>query len=346
MSFRRTLVFACLVVATCVRAQSPNRTPAPAPDLNKALPPSARPLNPALPTIFIAGDSTAARGRGEPQQGWAEPFADYFDLAKVNVANRARGGRSSRTFITEGAWDQMLATVKRGDIVLIQFGHNDAGALNDEPPPPLRARGSIRGLGEETREIDNVLTKKHEVVHTFGWYLRKMVADVQAKGATPIVLSLTLRNIWSEGKIERGSGLYGQWSYEAAKAAAVPFIDLSSMMADRFNALGEAKVAALYPQDHTHFNAAGADLHAAAVVAGLKGLRPSPVTKYLSAKGEAVAADPFVWLRLPTPANPKLLPSCSSAIPPCATAAAMAPADNGAGAITWHRFSIPAKSTW
>ena len=53
---------------------------------------------------------------------------------------------------------------------------------NDEPPGPLRARGTIKGTGEETKEIDNVITKKHEVVHTFGWYMRKMIADVQAKG--------------------------------------------------------------------------------------------------------------------------------------------------------------------
>src|SRR3954468_14157946 len=167
-----------------------NQTPAP--DLARNPTSTAPALNPALPTLFVAGDSTAARGRGEHQQGWAVPFADYFDLTKVNVVNRARGGRSSRTFVTEGLWDQLLADLKSGDTVLIQFGHNDAGPLNDEPPPPLRARGSIRGLGEETKEIDNVLTKKHEVVHTFGWYMRKMIADTKAKGATPIVLSLTV----------------------------------------------------------------------------------------------------------------------------------------------------------
>ncbi len=275
------------------------QTPAPAPDLKSNPAPGATALDPALPTIWVAGDSTAARGRGATQQGWGVPFADYFDLTKVNTANRARGGRSSRTFITEGAWDQLLGQVKKGDTVLIQFGHNDGGALNDEPPPPLRARGSIPGLAEETKEIDNVLTKQHEVVHTFGWYLRKMIADVKAKGASPVVLALTLRNRWENGKIERGSGRYSQWSFDVAKAAAVPFIDLTHRMADAFEKLGEAKVTALYPQDHTHFNAEGADLHAAMIVAGLKGLRPSPVTGLLSAKGEAVVSDKFAWLRLP-----------------------------------------------
>jgi lysophospholipase L1-like esterase len=277
-------------------------TPALAPDLTANPAPPAVVINPKLPSIFIAGDSTAARGNGTNQQGWAVPFADYFDPAKVNIVNRARGGRSSRTFITEGLWDQLLTNVKRGDIVLIQFGHNDAGAINDTN----RARGSLPGLGEETQEIDNLLTKKHEVVHTFGWYLRKMIADSEAKGATPIMLSLTVRNIWKDGHVERGSGHYSQWAAEIAKADHVQFINVTDLMADQYDAMGEDKVKALYPRDHTHFNAAGADLHAAVVVSGLKGLKPSPVSKFLSAKGEAVEYDRFGWLNLPRPANPAL----------------------------------------
>ena len=230
------------------------------------------------------------------------PFADYFDTTKVNVANRARGGRSSRTFVTEGLWDQLLAGVKPGDIVLIQFGHNDAGAVNDAS----RARGSLRGTGEETEEIDNLMTKKHEVVHTFGWYINKMIADTKAKGATPIVLSLTIRDVWKDGQIERGSGRYSQWLAEVAKTNGVQFIDAMNLVADKLDALGQEKVHALYPRDHTHFNAVGADLHAATVVAGLKSLRSNPVRRFLSVKGEAVAADRSAALNLPRPASPAL----------------------------------------
>ncbi len=300
-----TLFLTACFVAVAALAQ----TPAPAPDLKQNPAPAAVRLNPALPSLFIAGDSTAARGRGATQQGWAVPFADYFDPAKVNIVNRARGGRSSRTFIAEGSWDQLLADLKPGDTVLLQFGHNDGSPVAEAPTTPRqqwRFRGSLPGLGEETREIDNLLSNKREVVHTFGWYLRKMIAVVKAHEAIPIVLSLTLRNRWEDGKIERGSGRYSQWSYEIAKAAAVPFIDLMNTQADAFDALGEDKVKALYPQDHTHFNAEGADLHAQTVVALLKGLRPSPVTKVLSPKGQAVVADRFSWLRLPRPVNPKL----------------------------------------
>src|SRR5438309_11215562 len=102
--------------------------------------------------------------------------------------------------MTEGLCDKVLSEMKRGDFVLIQFGHNDAGAINDA----TRARGSLPGLGEETQEIDNLLTKQHEVVHTFGWYMRKMIMDTKAKDATPIVLSLTVRNIWRDGCVARG----------------------------------------------------------------------------------------------------------------------------------------------
>jgi lysophospholipase L1-like esterase len=277
-------------------------TPPAAPDLATNPPSGAVVNNPKLPTVFIAGDSTAARGAGESQQGWAVPFADYFNPAKVNVVNLARGGRSSRTFITEGLWDKLLADVKAGDIVLIQFGHNDAGAINDSS----RARGSLPGLGEETQEIDNLLTKQHEIVHTFGWYIRKMITDTKAKGATPVVLSLTIRNVWKDGWVEHGSGRYSQWSAEIGKAAGVQFVDVTDIVADKFNTMGEEKVKALYPRDHTHFNAVGADLHAAAVVSGLKGLRSNPVRQFLSAKGAAVEPDLFGPLNLPRPANPSL----------------------------------------
>src|SRR5882757_6360901 len=123
MNTRLLAPFACALLALAVRAQTPTApaTPPSAPDLARNPAPVAKPLDPALPTIFIAGDSTAARGQGVRQQGWGVPFADYFDPAKVNVANRARGGRSSRTFIAEGSWDKIIADANAGDIVLIQF---------------------------------------------------------------------------------------------------------------------------------------------------------------------------------------------------------------------------------
>ena len=146
------------------------------------------PANIKLPTLFLIGDSTVRNGQGDGgggQWGWGEPVVEYFDAAKINVVNRAVGGLSSRTYLTGGHWDRVLAMLKPGDFVMMQFGHNDDGAINDNS----RARGTIKGTGNESQEIDNILTKKHETVYSFGWYLRKFIADARAKGATPIVCS-------------------------------------------------------------------------------------------------------------------------------------------------------------
>src|SRR5262249_38791351 len=107
------------------------------------------------PTLFIVGDSTVKNGT-KGQMGWGEAIAKHFDKDKIKVANHAIGGRSSRTFQTEGRWDKILAAARPGDLVLIQMGHNDGGPLDDAK----RARGSLRGTGEETREIDNPITRK------------------------------------------------------------------------------------------------------------------------------------------------------------------------------------------
>jgi xylan 1,4-beta-xylosidase len=258
------LLYLAAISVTAI-AQSQSTPPAP----------PARPVNPNLPTIFVVGDSTA-NTHGNGALGWGDPFIDYFDLAKANVLNRARAGRSSRTFITEGLWDKVLGEMKRGDFGLIQFGHNDGGAVNDE----TRARGSLPGTGTETQEIDNLLTKQHEVVHTFGWYMRKMIEDTKAKGAVPIVLSLTVRNIWKDGRVERGSGKFGQWAAEVANSEKVLFIDLTKLIADKYEEFGEEKVKALFGPDHTHTSPAGAELNATLVVEGIKGLK-SPLKSFL-----------------------------------------------------------------
>src|SRR5439155_13546055 len=98
---------------------------------------------------------------------------------------------------------------------LIQFGHNDGGPLDTG-----RARGSLPGMGDEGREVA-MPNGSAEMVHTYGWYMRKFVADASAKGATPIVLSLTVRNIWKDGRVERGSGNFGKWAEEIAQASKV-----------------------------------------------------------------------------------------------------------------------------
>ncbi len=248
--------------------------PAGAQTTNSQSPPAS-----AKPTLFIVGDSTASNGA---DLGWGSHLAKYFDPSKITVLNRARGGRSSRTFQLEGLWDKVLGEVKPGDYVLIQFGHNDGGSPTGRP-----GRGSLKGLGEETQVITNNLNQV-ETVHTFGWYMRKYVADTRAKGATPIILSLTARNEWQDGKVERGPGQYSNWSREVARSEGVQFVDLNNIVGAIYEKLGRENVKEFFPIDHTHTNAEGAELNAKSVVSGLRGLKGWAVNDCLSAEGKAV----------------------------------------------------------
>jgi len=269
-----------LLFGTVVWAQRPDPT-------QNHLPGMQEPSNLKLPTLYIVGDSTVRNGRGDGgngQWGWGDFVGTYFDTERINVVNRGLGGRSSRTYITEGHWDSIVDVLKQGDFVLIQFGHNDSGAINDE----TRARGSIKGTGEETQEIENLVTKKHEIVHTYGWYLRKYIADTRAKGATLIVCSLVPRKIWRDGKIVRSGRDYAGWAAEVAHSESVPFVDLNEIVAMRYDEMGPAKVNDLFADEHTHTTLAGAELNAESVVAGLKALKHDPLAAYFSSRAETV----------------------------------------------------------
>jgi rhamnogalacturonan acetylesterase len=260
-----------LFPATLLIATAPAQTstqPPPTPTQTSAA--LATPLNPALPTVFIVGDSTA---RNQADLGWGDHLAHYFDTTHINVANRARAGRSSRTFINEGSWDKVLAEIKPGDYVLLQMGHNDGGDLGGPKP-----RGTLKGLGDETKDV--TLPDGHtETVHTFGWYMRKYIADTRAKQATPILLSLTTRNIWKDGHIERDMG-YDAEIKQLAEDEHVAFVDMATVEADRLEAAGPEKTALLFPIDHTHTSAEGAELNAQSVTIALKKAH-SPLVAYL-----------------------------------------------------------------
>jgi lysophospholipase L1-like esterase len=247
------------------------------------------PADPQLQNLILVGDSTVRNGKGDGannQMGWGDELAPYFDLSKINVVNRAIGGRSSRTYITEGHWERTLPFIRTGDVVLIQFGHNDSGPLDDTS----RGRGSIGGIGDETKEIENPILKRHETVHTFGWYLTQYVRDVKARGGIPVLCSMIPRKIWKDGKVERTTDTYRGWTRAVAEQEHVPFLDLNEIIAEKYEALGEAAVEPLFGDPHTHTTAAGAILNAKAVVAGLKGLSNDPVAKDFSAAGEAIPA--------------------------------------------------------
>lgn len=233
------------------------------------------------PTIWLIGDSTVKNGSGKGAGGlwgWGDYLYRQFDTTKISIKNNALGGRSSRTFISEGLWDKVLAKVKPGDYVIMQFGHNDAGAVNDT----IRARGTIKGTGEETEEIDNMITKKHEIVHSYGWYIRKYIADSKAKGAIPIVCSLIPRNIWENGKVVRSSADYAKWAEESAINEKALYINLNERIAIKYEALGEGNVKTkLFLTDHTHTTEAGAIINSTSVAEGIRSLKGCKLKKYL-----------------------------------------------------------------
>ena len=232
------------------------------------------------PVFYIIGDSTVRNGDGtgkNGQVGWGSVIDIYFDTARISVRNLAIGGRSSRTFITDGRWDKILTDLQKGDYVIMQFGHNDGGALDDT----ARARGTIKGIGEDSVEIYNPIRKMKEVVHSYGWYMRRYANEAKAKGAIPIICSLIPRKEWKEGKIVRNEKSYALWAKQVAEQTGSYFIDLNELVASQYEKMDTAKVSSFFPADHTHTNKEGAELNASIVVKGIKALKKCKLQKFL-----------------------------------------------------------------
>ena len=232
------------------------------------------------PVLYIIGDSTVRNGDGtgkNQQWGWGSFIAPYFDTTKLGVQNHAIGGRSSRTFITEGRWERITSKLKKGDIVIMQFGHNDGGPLDDT----ARARGSIRGIGEDSARIYNPIRKMNETVYSFGGYMRRYIRETRAAGAIPIVCSPIPRNDWKNGKVVRSPQSYAGWAKSVAEAEGVAFIDLNDIIATKYEAMGPEAVKPFFPVDHTHTDKAGAQLNAEIVMAEMKKLGLKTVKRSL-----------------------------------------------------------------
>lgn len=237
-----------------------------------------------MPTLWIIGDSTVRNGNGtggNDQWGWGDPIAKHFDAKKIRVVNRAIGGRSSRTFLTEGRWDAILKEAQVGDFVLIQFGHNDAGAINDDS----RARGSIRGTGEETEQIDNLLTKRPETVHSFGWYLRNYVRTARAHGVIPILVSYVPRcpRPGETLKPDPDPTSYRLWTQQVAQNENTGYVDLYTRIWPEYVKFTPEETKRRYfcAADFTHTNLAGAELNALKVVEGIRDLSRIPLRTFL-----------------------------------------------------------------
>ena len=229
------------------------------------------------PALFLIGDSIMKTGVPPGDRGpWGMGYEiiPLFDPAKIHVYNEGAGGRSSRGYLQEGLWAKNLARLQPGDFVLVMFGHNDAKNSDNYPD-----RTTINASGDELVVVGT--GDKAETIHTYGWYLRQYVKDAKARGATPIICSPVPRNTWIDGRIKRGFDGYAQWAAAAAKASGAPFIDLNTLSANRYDALGQQQAARCFA-DIQHTTKAGAKLNAASVVEGLKQLNDCPLASDLA----------------------------------------------------------------
>jgi lysophospholipase L1-like esterase len=242
-----------------------------------AAPADSAPIPTLHPALFLIGDSIMKTGTppgDDGPYGMGYEIAPLFDPAKIHVYNEGAGGRSSRSYIGEGLWAKNLARMQPGDFVIIMFGHNDANNSDSHPD-----RATINAGGDESVVVGT--GAKAVTIHTYGWYLRQYVKDAQAKGATVILCSPVPRNTWVDGKIKRGFNGYAQWAAEAARAGGAFFIDLNSLAADHYDALGKEQAAQCFA-DNQHTTRAGAKINAQSVVEGLKQLKDCPLANDLA----------------------------------------------------------------
>lgn len=229
------------------------------------------------PVVFTTGDSTMKNNDNDENGmwGWGAVANTVFDENKCTVINAGRAGRSTRTFLYEGLWDNVYNSLEPGDFVLIQFGHNDIGGIDRD-----KERGVIASSADTCHVYRLQSNGQYKVIYSFGWYLKKFIQDVREKGATPILLSLTPRNEWPGGKIERRNDSYGKWYREVVAETGVEFVDVHNITADALDKIGREGAKEYYNNDHTHTSKKGALLNAQSVAKGLKANK-SPLAKYL-----------------------------------------------------------------
>ena len=214
-------------------------------------------------TIFLAGDSTMSVKETKvfPENGWGMPFVHFFD-STVTVDNRAKNGRSTKTFISEGLWQRLIDNVKAGDYVLIQFGHND-----------------------EAKEK----LERYSTPDEYRANLIRFISETRARGATPVLITpVSRRRFDSAGNAMATHEAYSPLVKEIADAQKVSFIDLDTQSRLLYQQFGKDNSKWLFLQlapgehpnypngrnDNTHFNELGARLVAQIVLADLKTLEP------------------------------------------------------------------------
>lgn len=216
--------------------------------------------------LFVVGDSTVAgyNASSYPQAGWGQVLQHYFEEDEIEVVNRARGGRSTKSYKVDGIWDEVLAEVGEGDYVMIQFGHNDR---------------------DWTKEERYTSTDDYED------YLTEYVDETRAKSATPILVSPMVMNAYRDGVLrnvfaEEGNDYAGSMA-SVATEMGVSYVDLNAKSWELVNSLGQEQASHYlylildageyenYPEgsnDGTHFQESGAVEMARLVVEGIEAL--------------------------------------------------------------------------
>lgn len=213
-------------------------------------------------TVYLIGDSTMANKETKalPETGWGMPFKYFFD-ATVTVDNRAKNGRSTRTFIAENLWQPVADQVKEGDYVFIQFGHND-----------------------EAKEK----TDRYTTPDDYKKNLAKFITETRLKKATPVLLTPVARRRFDNvGRVLESHAEYAPLVAEVAQQLKVPFIDLNAKSKALLQDYGVEKSKRLflylkpgehpnYPdgkEDNTHFSELGARLMAQLVLEEISNLK-------------------------------------------------------------------------
>ena len=211
--------------------------------------------------IFLAGDSTIAikETKAYPETGWGMPFVHFWD-STVSVVNRAKNGRSTKTFLSEGLWKSIMDEVKEGDYVIIQFGHNDEAKEKGE---------------------------RYATPDTFKMNLSRFIIEARNKNSIPILFTpVSRRKFDGEANTVETHKEYSALTREVAKEQNALLIDLDEKSRALYQQLGpeQSKLLFLqlqpgehpnYPEgknDNTHFNELGARLIAQLVLKELKGL--------------------------------------------------------------------------
>ncbi len=227
------------------------------------------------PVLFLVGNSTMRTGTlgngRNGQWGWGYYVQDYYDEEKITVENHALGGMSPRTFYTM-LWKPVLEAVKKGDYVFLELGHNDNGSIDS-----VRARSSYRPdrkleVREDSISIYNKVTQKQETVYTYGGYMRRFINEIRAKGATPILFTLTPRNDYEADnpkRIQRKLTDFTPAIFAIGKETNTPVIDLNDISATKLETYGPWKTNYHFYLDKIHSSAYGARMNAQSAAEGI-----------------------------------------------------------------------------